>query len=74
MSDAELNGGVTSEADRLISAFVEGAKWWEFHEKKATMWQTDQHLAETTAECRLAAGILGLDCDSQQKDNDETSS
>lgn len=29
----------------LQRAFVEGAKWWEWHTQGATMWQSDQHLA-----------------------------
>ena len=49
------------ECKRLIAAFVEGAKWWEHHKEGATMWQSDQRLAQIAAECRLAAGILGLD-------------
>ena len=37
-------------ADDLRRAFVMGAKWWEFHQSGATMWQSDQRLAEEKAE------------------------
>ncbi len=30
-------------------AFVAGTKWWEFHSTGATMWQSDQRLAEIEA-------------------------
>lgn len=30
-------------------AFVEGAKWWEFHKTGATMWQSDQQAAAEEA-------------------------
>jgi len=43
----------------LLYAFVQGAKWWEYEKEGATMWQSDQELAWKTAECRLAAGVLG---------------
>lgn len=33
-------------------AFVMGAKWWEYHKTKATMWQSDVDLAEVEAERR----------------------
>jgi len=29
--------------------FVAGAKWWEFHSRKATMWNSDVRLAENEA-------------------------
>ena len=32
--------------------FVEGAAWWEFHSKGATMWQADRRIAENEAERR----------------------
>jgi len=35
-----------------IRAFVEGAKWWEWHMTGATMWQADQELAEQEAKNR----------------------
>lgn len=36
-------------------AFVEGAKWWEFHKTGATMWQSDRATAEEEAEKRWGA-------------------
>lgn len=36
--------------DDLRRAFVMGAKWWEFLKSGATMWQSDQRLAEEKAE------------------------
>ena len=33
----------------LRAAFVAGAKWWEYHSTKFTMWQSDQHLAMAEA-------------------------
>lgn len=45
--------------DELIIAFVQGALWWEYHETGATMWSSDQRLAEDEAEARLAEGSLG---------------
>ena len=44
----------------LVSAFVQGAKWWEYHKEGATMWQSDQGLALTEAERREASGSLGV--------------
>jgi len=35
--------------------FVAGAKWWEFHKTGATMWQSDQRLAEAEASQRYAS-------------------
>lgn len=29
----------------VVNAFVQGAKWWEFHKTGSTMWQSDQNLA-----------------------------
>jgi hypothetical protein len=37
-------------------AFVAGAKWWEFKEKGATMWQSDIREAEKEAERRYPNG------------------
>lgn len=40
--------------DRKIycRAFVDGAKWWEWHKEGATMWPSDQALALKEAEQR----------------------
>ena len=43
----------------LIVAFVQGAKWWEYHKESATMWQSDQRLAEEEAFKREQNGTLG---------------
>jgi hypothetical protein len=43
----------------LIIAFVQGAKWWEWHKENATMWQGDQRLAEEEALKREKNGTLG---------------
>ena len=50
---------VGSESDALIIAFVQGAAWWEYHQTKATMWQSDRDLAEAEAECKRLRGSLG---------------
>ena len=36
----------------LKRAFVAGASWWEYHVNRATMWQSDQRLAEKEAQKR----------------------
>lgn len=45
--------------DALIVAFVQGAKWWEYHSRGATMWQSDQRLAEEEAKRREERQTLG---------------
>ena len=40
----------TLPADDLRRAFVMGAKWWEWHDKGATMFGSDVRLAEEKAE------------------------
>ena len=57
-------------SELLICAFVEGAKWWESKNTGEPMSPANQQLAEITAECRLAAGILGLDHDSRRTNKD----
>jgi len=47
-------------ADDIRRAFVDGAKWWEFHKEGATMWQSDQRLAEEEAEKRYPGGKCPL--------------
>lgn len=42
-----------------IVAFVQGARWWEYHKEGATMWQSDQRLAEEEALKRLENKTLG---------------
>ena len=42
-------------ANDIRRAFVAGAKWWEYHSTGATMWQSDQRLAEDEATRRYAS-------------------
>ena len=42
--------------DDLRRAFVTGAKWWEWKEKGATMWNSDVREAEKEAELRYPGG------------------
>ncbi len=39
-------------ANDIRRAFVQGAKWWEWHSRQATMWPSDRNLAEDEAERR----------------------
>jgi len=49
------------EADeRLVIAFVQGAKWWEYEKTKFTMWPSDQCEAEKAAIERLENNSLGV--------------
>lgn len=43
----------------LITAFAQGASWWEWYKEKASMWQSDQLLAEEEAVRRLKGDTLG---------------
>jgi len=45
---ATEQGGEMREA----IAFIKGAKWWEYHSTKGTMWQSDQALVAEEAERR----------------------
>ena len=45
--------------EKLINAFVQGAKWWEYYKTKFTMWQSDQNLAWKAASEKQANGSLG---------------
>lgn len=47
-------------ADDIRRAFVQGAKWWEFYSTGATMWASDQDVAEDEAERRYPAGTRGV--------------
>ena len=46
--------------DRLLIAFVQGAKWWEFEKTGATMWPSDQRKAEEAAIERYMNCTLGI--------------
>jgi hypothetical protein len=43
-----------------VVAFVQGAEWWECHQTKATMWQSDRRIAEEEAARRERNGTLGV--------------
>lgn len=45
--------------ERLIIAFVQGAKYWEFARTASTMWQSDQNKCSETAQAMLNSGTLG---------------
>lgn len=47
------------ECPSLIAAFIQGAKWWEFQSRGATMWPSDQEAAEAAARVRAEQGTLG---------------
>jgi hypothetical protein len=44
----------------LVIAFVQGAAWWEYHQTKSTMWQSDRRLSEEEATRREHNGTLGV--------------
>ena len=58
------------ENDKLSVAFVQGAKWWEYYSQGATMWQSDQRLAEEEATTRLERGTLGELPEALKKENE----
>ena len=43
----------------LKEAFLQGARWWEYHTHDATMWQTDQELVMQEAIRKEINGTLG---------------
>ncbi len=49
-----------AETQKLVVAFVQGAQWWEYKEKGATMWPSDRNLAEDEADKRAKNGTLGI--------------
>jgi len=55
---------ITIDEDRfkyaLLTAFVQGAKWWEFEKKGATMWNSDRRKAEKAGMEKLKQGELGI--------------
>ncbi len=44
--------------DDLRRAFVAGAKWWEYENCGATMWNSDRRKSEKEAEFRYPGGRL----------------
>jgi hypothetical protein len=49
-----------SNSDALLIAFVQGAKWWEYHTSQFTMWPSDIDIATVEAERRLDNATLGI--------------
>lgn len=45
----------------LRAAFLQGAKFWEFHSTGGTMWQSDQRLCAVRAKEMEEDGTLGVD-------------
>lgn len=62
LTHIKSGGVVTKEdmGDALRLAFMHGAKWWEFHSTKGTMWQSDQKLVAEAAERRYHGSIMEL--------------
>lgn len=54
--------------DILIMSFVQGARWWEYRQTGATMWQSDQIEAEAEAEKRWENGTLGISRTAETKE------
>lgn len=40
------------ECSTLQSAFLDGAKFWEYHQTMGTMWQSDQNIVMEEAQKR----------------------
>lgn len=61
MMETKDGKSVSSEVAcyELMITFIQGAKWWEYHRTGATMWQSDQHIAEEEAIRRSKNGTLG---------------
>ena len=59
MIGAGLEVAAAMSPGGLITAFVQGARWWEYEQSKATMWASDERKAEAEAQCRLENGTLG---------------
>lgn len=68
LTPVQSYGVVTKEdmGDALRLAFMHGAKWWEFHSTKGTMWQSDQKLVAEAAERRYHGSIMELPAPTQQ--------
>ena len=56
-----MNNKEILDNDKLVKAFVQGAKFWEYHVTGGTMWSSDQHICEMEADRRLRNGTLGKD-------------
>ena len=44
---------------KLVIAFIQGAKFWEYRQTGGTMWQLDQLKCAEEATNRLTKGTLG---------------
>ena len=44
---------------RLMIAFIQGAKWWEWKKTGGTMWPSDEDVAGSEAAKLIKAGHLG---------------
>jgi hypothetical protein len=59
-TEARVSPSPPVTCSALLIAFVQGAAWWEYHQTKATMWQSDRRLAEEEATRREENGTLGV--------------
>jgi len=50
---------MSEQDDRLVSAFVAGARWWEYEKTGVTMWPYYEK-AEAEALKRKSEGTLGM--------------
>jgi hypothetical protein len=78
----EHSGGVAAESpsptlvegywpvDDVRRIFVEGAKWWEFHSRGGTMWQSDTQIAEEEADKRFPNGTVPPRLNITEQDNE----
>ena len=56
---AETRARVRELEEETKVAFVQGAKWWEYRQNSATMWQSDQTAALREAMKRQKQGTIG---------------
>lgn len=56
----QLKSSAPAAGSVVLIAFVQGAAWWEYHQTRATMWQSDRRLAEEEAARRERDGTLGI--------------
>jgi hypothetical protein len=45
---------------KLKIAFLQGAKFWEYHKTGATMWQSDQEIVWKETDRRIKNKTLGI--------------
>ena len=46
---------------RTVTAFIQGAAWWEYEKSKFTMWKSDKVRAYKEALNKKERGTLGVD-------------